>query len=99
MDKYIAFYAANCESETFETLEEAKKWLMDGYDIEDGYSEETMWGFDYIAKITHRSKFIETDRRKNHWKPEEGKDEWPYDNEFDIVGNIILEMINGNELL
>jgi len=95
MDKYVAFYAANCENETFETFEEAEKWLMDGYDIDidEGYSEETMKGYDYIAKITHRSKFIETDNAKNYWKyeEEEGKEEWPYDNVFDIIGNIALE--------
>jgi len=95
MDKYVAFYAANCETQTFETFEEAEKWLKDGYgnDIDDGYSEETMNGFDYIAKLTHRSKFIETDNSKNYWKyeDEEGKEEWPYDNDFDFVGYIALE--------
>lgn len=97
-DKYIAFYAANCESETFETFEEAEKWLTDGYetDIDEGFSEETINGFDYIAKITHRSEFIESANSKDYWKyeEEEGKDEWPYDNDFDVIGNITLERVN-----
>jgi len=94
-DKYVAFYAANCESETFETFEEAEKWLTDGYenDIDEGYPEETLNGFDYIAKITHRSKFTETDNSDDYWKyeEEEGKDEWPHDNAFDLIGNITLK--------
>ena len=28
MNKYVAFFAANCESETFETFEEAKNGLQ-----------------------------------------------------------------------
>ena len=99
MDKYVAFFAANCESETFETFEEAEKWLTDGYetDIDEGYSEETMNGFDYIAKITHRSKFTESDRKENYHEhtddcPEKcDEEEWPHDNAFDIIGNITLE--------
>nr|MDA3940469.1 hypothetical protein [Spirochaetia bacterium] len=65
-DKYMAFFAANCEIDTFETFEAAEKWLTDGYDndSDEGYSEETMNGFDYIAKITHRSKFTETDKKE-----------------------------------
>lgn len=96
-DKYVAFYAANCESETFETFDEAEKWLTKGYetDIDKGFSEETMNGMDYIAEITHRSKFTETDNSKDYWKyeEEEGKDEWPHDNDFDYVGEITLEEV------
>ena len=97
-DKYVAFFAANCETETFETFEQAKKWLTDGYEdcIDEGFSEETMNGDDYIAEITHRSKFTETDNSKDYWKyeEEEGKDEWPYDNDFDSVGKISLERVH-----
>jgi len=101
MKNYVAFFAANCESETFETYEEAEKWLTDGYvnDIDDGYSEETINGFDYIAKITHRSKFTESDKKENYHEhtdecPEDcDKEEWPYDNLFDSIGNLTMEEV------
>ena len=97
-DKYVAYFAADNITETFETLEEAKKWLTDGYkdEADEGFSEETMVGMDYIAEITHRSNFTEIDNSKDYWKyeEEEGKDEWPHDNNFDSVGNITLERVH-----
>jgi len=101
MDKYIAFYACNCETETFETFEEAEKWLMDACreSADEGYSEETIDGFDYIAKITHRSNFIETDNRNNYHEHNENcpedcdLEEWPYDNLFDYVGNLEMKEV------
>jgi hypothetical protein len=98
-DKYVAFFAANCESETFETFEAAEKWLTDGYDSDEGYSEETMNGFDYIAEITHRSKFTETDKKENYHEHNDDcaedcdEEEWPYNNLFDVIGGISMEKI------
>ena len=100
-DKYIAHSAIDCETETFKTWEEANKWLMDGYeDADEGFSEETMGGFDYIAEITHRSNFTETDKRENYHKhtddcPEDcDKEEWPHNSDFDYVGKITLERVH-----
>ena len=98
-DKYVAFFAANCESETFETFDEAEKWLLRGYQDDELFSEETMEGFDYIAKITHRSKFTESDNKENYHEHTEDcpKDcdieEWPYDNDCDKVGKITMEEV------
>jgi len=98
-DRYVAFYACNCESETFKTFEEAEKWLLEASDPDEGYSEETINGFDYIAKITHRSKFTKTDSQENyHFHTENcpedcDLEEWPYSNEFDFVGNLTMEEV------
>ncbi len=97
--KYIAFYACNCETETFKTHEEAEKWLTECWElaVDDGYSEETMYGADYIATITHRSKFIETDKKENYHEHDDNcseecnLEEWPHNDDFDSVGNIVLE--------
>ena len=96
MDKYVAYCAVDGEYETFKTFEAARKWLIDDADHSEGIPEESMDGFDYIAKITHRTKFVETESAKDYWKYEgeegwEDKEEWPYDNEFDFVGKLIME--------
>jgi viroplasmin and RNaseH domain-containing protein len=98
-DKYIAFYACECEFETFETFEEAKKWLREN-DYE-GISEEAMEGGDFIAKITHRSKYTETDRKEDYHEhtdacPEDcTEEEWPFDDAWDVVGKV--EMVEVEE--
>ena len=91
-EKFVAYSAGDCEFESFETFEEAEKWLRDFYD--DGISEEAMNGKDFIAKITHRSSFEITDSKENYHEhtetcPEDcDEEEWPYDNEWDNVGDI-----------
>jgi len=97
-DKYVAYYGANNESETFQTFEQAEKWLKDQWaeDSDGGFSEESCEGGDYIAEITHRSGFRETENRdKDGYKWDEEAhgyfkdgEEWPY--EFDHIGNIFL---------
>jgi viroplasmin and RNaseH domain-containing protein len=103
---YLAHYSANNEYETFDTFEEAKKfleerWHDDGND--DGYSEETISGGDFIAKITHFSKYKEIGNKEKDgykWNEDEHgfyvdgdpqNDEWPVSNDFDSYGEIILE--------
>ena len=81
---YIAYYAAECEYETFETFEEAEKWLQE-WDRQDGFSEETIQGLNFIAKITHRSKVIKTITKEEYIK-EDG--DWPYDPEWDWLGEV-----------
>ena len=106
-DKYVAFYSDNHEHETFETFNQAKKWLEEGY--AEGLPEEA--SRDFIAKITHRAKFVETDNKKNYpclRRPLElaecsgcekldeycdGTEEWPYDSDWDYVGKIEFEEV------
>jgi hypothetical protein len=101
-EKYVAFEAENHDFETFDTFEDAKKWLDDygeGCDITEG----AMTGDNFIAKITHRSKYIVTDEKKNYHQhtdecPEDcDGEEWPYDSDFDSVGNIIYEPVEGEK--
>jgi hypothetical protein len=103
MDKYVAHYGANNDTETFQTFEQAEKWLKDQWDEDasEGYSEESCNGKDYIARITHISKFVETQNKEKDgykWNEEESgffidgnpdEEEWTY--EFDSIGEIQLE--------
>ena len=99
MIKYIAFDATNYEYEPCNTFDEAKKWLREN-DCE-GISEETMEGGDFIAKITHRSKYTETDRKEDYHEhtdacPEDcAEEEWPFDDAWDVVGKV--EMVEVEE--
>ena len=101
---YIAHHAVLNETEFFETEEEAIFRLAEWHDeerAEEGYSHESCDGKDYIAKITHRSKYIETDNIKKYkWDEEEqeyiddGGNIWNYLDEFDSIGEVIIEKIN-----
>ncbi len=67
--RWIAHYAEGVETEEFATLEEAKKWLEKWHAddaVEGGYNYDTVNGFDYIAKITHRSTYVVTDNRSDY---------------------------------
>ena len=64
--KYIAYSSEYCEYEEFDTHEEAEAWLKETWDEirSNGESYDlSMGGGDYIAKITHRSTFAETDNK------------------------------------
>lgn len=103
MKNYVAHYRANNETETFDTFEKAEKWLKDRWeeDSKDGYSEESCNGDDYIAKITHRSEFVETqNKEKDGYKWNEAAcgyfidgnpDEEEWTSEFDVLGEIRLK--------
>ena len=105
MKNYIAFFSENYEFETFETYEQAEKWLRDWY--VEGFPQESMDGKDYIAKITHRSKFTETDNKKNYKYvyeddipiDDENSEAWPHSSEFDVVGNLTFEPMQPSSLL
>ena len=94
MNNYIAFYADQGEYKAFETFDEAEKWLQKFYIGDEGYTAETMTGEDYIAKITHRSKYVETDNKSNYPEYDELSDDdpWPY-LDWDSVGDIILKEV------
>lgn len=91
---FVAYDAANCEYEWFETFEQAAAWLKEANS--EGISEEAIEGLSFIAQITHRTGFVETDNQKNYHEHTEGcpadcdEEEWPYDSEWDFVGNVIF---------
>jgi hypothetical protein len=67
---WIAYHASGGDWETFATFSEAARWLRKMQEIEafncGGYGEETLEGKDWIARVTHRSTFKETDSKKNY---------------------------------
>ena len=107
MKNYFAYNSDCGEQEAFETFEEAEAWLREFWkeSASDGYDESTMDGGDFIAKITHRSEFVETDNKTNYCqidcsvceKDECEGEEWPYSNEFERVGRIELKEIESEE--
>lgn len=103
MKNYVAYFSEQGEFEFFETHEEAESWLRDWYN--EGFPEETMEGRDFIAKVTHRSKFTETDRKENYKyvyeddipEDDDESEYWPHDSEIDVVGNLTFEPIKMEE--
>ena len=91
-ENWLAFDSDAYEDDTFETLEEAKAWLTENN--EEGIGEGAMSGRSFIAKITHRTKFTETDQKENYHEhtdacPEDcGEETWPYDPDFENVGKL-----------
>ena len=104
--KYIAYSSEFCEYEEFDTFEEAEVWLKETWeDLKEAGYHSSIDGGDYIAKVTHRTEFIETDNRKNYCqvechdcgKPECEGEQWPYSSEFERVGRIELKEIESEE--
>ena len=99
--KYIAYSSEFCEYEEFDTSEEAEVWLGKTWEEiksnGEGY-DPSMEGGDYIAEITHRSEFVETDKKSNYCqiecseckKEECDGEKRSYDSEFEKVGHIKL---------
>jgi hypothetical protein len=92
MKNFIAYSAQTYEQEFFETHEEALEWLkksdLEGAEIE-GFALEVSDGGSFIAKITHRSQYIEDDTKENycHCEDEDCENEhWDYSQ--DSVGHI-----------
>jgi len=83
-DKYVAYYSYEGEYETFETFEKAEKWLQD-WDKEDGISDETMQGLNFIAEITHRSSVKKTVTKEEYI---EKNGSWDFDPEWTWLGEV-----------
>jgi len=108
-EKYVAYSSIEDEFKTFDTFNEAEVWLSNTYkDLIDAemeiYSEDSCNGGDYIAQITHRSKYIEIDSIKDYptydeingeYTTEDGEP-WPYADEYDSVGSIVFQGV-GND--
>jgi len=94
MKKYVAFDPAYGEYSTFDTLEEAKSWLIDiglGDPRDcDPIPEEYINGEAWIAEIKYRSKYKITDRKENYPCSEDGESDWPYDDGYDVVGDLLM---------
>ena len=86
-DLWVAYDVDAGDFETFATFVEAEKWLLEGQN-QDGIGECFMDGSCWIAKITHRSKFIKTDQKEDY-----AEGEWPYDPDWDYIGVPALEAL------
>ena len=105
---YIAYSSEFCEYEEFDTFEEAEAWLKETWDDirsnGEGY-DPSIDGGDYIAKITHRSTFVETDNADNYCSlvcgdcdnPECDSEQRPYGSEIERVGEIKLKEIESEK--
>lgn len=101
-DKFVAYYAAEHEFETCLTFSAACDWLREKYkkDGPEGFSEETIDHRDFVAEISHRSKYIEKAKRDDFkWDEQAGgyfnedNEEWVYGDEFESIGDIELEPV------
>ena len=99
--KFVAYDAANGDLEYFDTKEKAEEWLTEN--DSEGVSEEAESGDNWIAEIKWRSVFTIIDMKSNYHEhtdePTEDclencdKEEWPYDCDFDYVGNTTFEEV------
>ena len=87
--KWAAYDSVNGDTDTFETLNEAKEWLEDLQDFDEGIPEEVINGQSWIAKITHVTDYKITDKKSDYDDPED----WPYSNVFDHVGEVVLKEV------
>ncbi|MCP4149866.1 MAG: hypothetical protein GY757_19125 [bacterium] len=95
---YIAYDGYLMEFEMFGSLKEASEWLVnpEHYDPTEGWQESYVDG-SFIAKITHETSYKITDKKSNYHEhtddcPEDcGEEEWPYDDEYEVVGDIFLK--------
>lgn len=88
--RFIAYDAASGEYEKFRTLKEAEDWLTEG--DEEGISEESVNGENWIAEIQYVSKVTPVEYKSDYCQCDLdtedchcGKDEWPYDDAWDWV--------------
>lgn len=93
MKKYLAYDACNGEYEEFETIEEARDWLKEGFLTDDGYNLDDMRN-SKIYTIAETVEWEVTDRKSNYKYeyeddiPEDDNESeaWPHDSIFDEVG-------------
>lgn len=100
--RFVTYEAENCDYNFFDTIEEAFKYLNDA-DYSEGFSTEVMEGENFIAEITHRSKFTETENRESYHVHTDmcpvdcELEEWPYP-DFDYIGEVSYEPVESEPL-
>lgn len=91
---YLAFDAINCNYEEHDTIEEARKWLVDRFlsDCEDeGYHPDLVDC--KIYKLAETVSYDVVDSKENYKyeseydipEGEDSDDVWPYDSAFDEI--------------
>jgi len=95
--RYVAYDAANGEYEEFKSLKEAKDWLTENDG--EGISEEAQNGQNWIAEIQYQSVVAKLEDKSdyhthtNDCSEDCDKEEWPYSDEFDWIGEHSYEKI------
>lgn len=96
--RFLAFDSCNNEYQEFNTLEEAQKWIEDGVKFDGEISSE---GDDSkIYQLHSILEYVITDQKSNYQFENEEDDVddtgsvWPYDNEWDFVGDIEFKQVN-----
>ena len=107
-EKYVAFYSKEHEYEQFQTIEEAEAWLKKEQEVDasdEGVADDTINGFDFIAKIIKRSKFVKIENRDEdgyiynedddcyYLDGDPENDMWSYPNHVKFAGEIVMEDI------
>ena len=88
------------DDDVFATKAEVDKWIADTFaeHMAEGVGEEAMNGGIWWAEIRQESAWVETDNKANYKYeyeddiPEDDTESeaWPYDNEFDTVGKLVM---------
>ena len=87
--KYFAYDNEENYFDLFETEEEAKEFVITPIKrtrTEELYPEGYINGGLGWGKIMECTKFIEEDSKENY----EDQDDWPYNSDWDFVGDLIL---------
>lgn len=92
--RFIVWDDDGGDTDRFETMPEVRKWLADviADHHSDGVGEEAMCGGIGWAEIKQVTEWEVTDKRSNY--PE---DEWPYDSDWDEIGELCLVDVGGEE--
>jgi len=64
--RYLAYDSESAEYLETDNFEEAKKYVCDLPDCDDGYNQGQCDGSNFIAEIIYTTKFTETDRKSNY---------------------------------
>lgn len=68
--RWVAHHECMCEDEEFAFIEDAKAWLNERHEDDTAYegthNPDSCAGFDYIAKITHRSAFVSHETKADY---------------------------------
>ena len=96
--RYVAFDSANGEYQEFKTIKDAENWLTEG--DEEGISEDACNGRNYIAEIQYKSVVTKLEDKSDYHEHTDDcpddceEEEWPYNSDFDWIGNHHYEKIN-----
>ena len=84
MKKYLAYDGINSEYEEFDTIEEAREYLTEGF-LQPGEGYHPDLKDCAIYKLCEAVDYDVIDSKDNYPEIDEDSEEWPFDNEFDEI--------------